>query len=163
GHTYVMGGFDGTHTAADVLQTDDGTSFRVVTQLPVPVRYPGIAVSGSTIYLFGGQVGSGQTADIQAIDVASGTARIVGTLPQALSEATAWTQQGQVFLAGGRVGSTIVRTIWRFDPAGGQAVAVASLPRPTADAPVAVIGTDAFLFGGEGPSRLNGIVRVSLQ
>ena len=105
GHAYVLGGYTGVSQPASVLTTDDGSTFRDVAQLPVPVRYPGMAATGSTIYLFGGQTGSSQTADIQAVDVATGTATVIGTLPQAMSEATAWVQRGVVYLAGGKVGT----------------------------------------------------------
>lgn len=164
-HTYVLGGFDGTNMTPDVLQTDDGITFKTVTQLPVPVRYPGIAVVGNVIYLFGGQTSSQaghQTGTVQAVDVVAGTARVIGNLPQALTEATAWVQGGAIFLAGGRQGSAAVAAVMRFDPTSGQAVVVGNLPRPTADAPVAVVGDVAYLFGGEGAARLTGIVKVTV-
>jgi hypothetical protein len=164
-HTYVLGGFDGSNMTADVLQTDDGVTFHTVTQLPVPVRYAALAVSGNVIYLFGGQTSSQaghQTATIQAVDVAAGTARLVGNLPQPLTEATAWVQGGAILLAGGRQGSSAVSGVMRFDPATGQSTALGNLPRPTADAPVAVVGGVAYLFGGEGATRLTGIVKVTL-
>jgi len=165
GHTYVLGGFDGTSMTADVLQTDDGVTFRTVAQLPVPVRYPAITVSGNVIYLFGGQTSSQAghlTATIQAVDVAAGTARVVGNLPQPLTEASAWVEGGAVFLGGGRQGSAAVSAVMRFDPASGVATVVGNLPRPTADAPVAVVGGVAYLFGGEGTARLTGIVKVAI-
>ena len=164
-HSYVLGGFDGTNMTADVLATDDGITFRTVTQLPVPVRYPALAVVGNVIYLFGGQTSSQaghQTATVQAVDVVAGTARVVGNLPQPLTEATAWVQGGAVLVAGGRQGSAAVSTVTRFDPSTGQSTAIGSLPRPTADAPVAVVGGVAYLFGGEGATRLTGIVKVTI-
>jgi hypothetical protein len=164
-HVYVLGGFDGTNLAADVLQTDNGATFRSVARLPVPVRYPAVAAMGNIIYLFGGQTSSqagNQTAAVQAIDVAAGTARVIANLPQAMSEATAWVQQGAFIIAGGRQGAAAGSAIVRFDPATGQTTALGSLPRPTADAPVAVINDVAYLFGGEGTSRLTGIVKITL-
>jgi hypothetical protein len=162
GHAFVLGGFDGSHVATQVLETDDGVTFNVVAQLPEGVRYPASAVVGSTIYLLGGQAGAGQTADVQAVDVGSHSAKVVGRLPNAISEATAWVQRGELYLAGGRQGTAVSPTIWRVDPATGQAVAVGALPAPAADAPVAVVGDTAFLFGGEGGGRLASIVKVTL-
>ena len=163
GHAIVLGGFDGTNATPDVLETDDGATYRVLTQLPVSVRYPAVAVAGSTVYLFGGQRGTSQTSSIQAIDVASGTARIVGQLPQPLSEATAWVQSGGIYIAGGRHGSAVTADMLRFDPATGQITAAGTLPAPEADAPVGVVGDRAYLFGGEGAGRLATIVEVSVD
>jgi N-acetylneuraminic acid mutarotase len=161
GHTYVLGGFDGSKSATAVLQTDDGVNFTVIAQLPDAVRYPAMTVVGSTIYLFGGQVGTAQTADIQAVDVTARTARVVAKLPVAITEATAWVQGGAVYLAGGRQGTTVSSAIWRVEPGSGQVITVGALPAPAADAAVAVLGDVAYLFGGEGKGRLKSIVKVN--
>jgi hypothetical protein len=50
----VLGGYDGANIVGDVVSTVDGTSFTKVGTLPVPVRYPAIAVLRNAIYLFGG-------------------------------------------------------------------------------------------------------------
>ena len=72
---YVVGGYDGTTADPQVLSTTDGSSFRQVGSLPVPVRYPAVAARGRMIYAFGGQrIGgaAGAIDDIQRIDTTSG-------------------------------------------------------------------------------------------
>ena len=51
---YVVGGYDGTNGDAAVLATSNGTRYRTVANLPVPVRYPAVAARGGRIYVFGG-------------------------------------------------------------------------------------------------------------
>jgi hypothetical protein len=64
GTTYLLGGYDGTTYDATVLATPDGRRFAVAARLPVPVRYPAVAVLGRQIWVFGGQTSHGITNDI---------------------------------------------------------------------------------------------------
>ena len=167
GHAYVLGGFDGAGPSADVLETDDGITFHVAATLPVPVRYPAIAVVGSTIYLLGGQSVSGPAGngapvtDIQAVDLATGSATLVGRLPGALTEASAFAVRGAIFVAGGVRGGIVQRGVFRLDTATGALTPVATLPEPRADAAVAQIGDTTYLVGGEGPGRLSSVVALT--
>ncbi|MFI5040236.1 MAG: hypothetical protein ACHQNA_00050 [Acidimicrobiales bacterium] len=161
GHAYVLAGFDGTTGQADVLRTDDGVTFTVVARLPVPVRYPGIVTVGSVIYLLGGVVGGRSVDDIQAVDVAAGSARVVAHLPTPVSDAMAFTLRGSVFLAGGLTGGTPRAAIERVDLATGTETPAGALPAPVADAGVGQVGDTAYLIGGEGPGRLSSILAVS--
>jgi len=79
GHAFVLGGFDWARDPATYLEPVDGASFRVVAQLPHPVLYAGVAALGNVRYLLGGQVGSHQTAEVQAVDVSSGATRSTST------------------------------------------------------------------------------------
>jgi len=166
GRGYVVGGFDGTKPTADVLVTDDGTTFHVAATLPVAVRYPAIAVLGSKIYVIGGQSVSGPAGngppvgDVQAVDVSNGSATVVSQLPGALTEASAFVLQGAVFVAGGVRGGIVQRSVFRLDPATGALSPVATLPEPRADAAVASVGATAYLIGGESPARLSSIVTL---
>ncbi|HET9728519.1 MAG TPA: hypothetical protein VFR41_03810, partial [Acidimicrobiia bacterium] len=113
---YLVGGYDGTSASPDVLATTDGTAFRTVAKLVTPVRYPAIATSGSRIYVFGGAVNGVASNVVQSIDVASGRAETVGTLPAARTEADAFTLNGTIYLAGGLVNGAPSADILRFDP-----------------------------------------------
>src|SRR5207237_7348456 len=104
GRTYGLGGYDGKSDQADVLVTTDGVSYKVVTQLPTPVRYAGVAAVGTTIYLVGGEHNGAQISQIQAVDVASGTAKVVSNLPVPLSHESVFILDGTMFMAGGRSG-----------------------------------------------------------
>ena len=55
GTAYVVGGYDGPSLDPAVLATADGATFRTVTDLSVPVRYPAVAALGGLIYVFGGE------------------------------------------------------------------------------------------------------------
>ena len=165
-HAYVIGGFDGTQPTPDVLETDDGLTFHVAATLPVAVRYPAIAVVGTTIYVIGGQSVSGPTGDgpavndVQAVNVADGTATLVSHVPGAVTEAAGFTLRGAIFVAGGVRAGIVQKGVFRLDPASGALTPVATLPEPRADAAVATIGDTAYLVGGESPSRLASVVTL---
>jgi outer membrane protein assembly factor BamB len=104
--TYVVGGYDGAHPDAAVLATTDGHTFTTVAMLPVPVRYPAVAVLGGKIFVFGGQAVTGPQAGapadaIQAVDPVRHTAAVIGHLPEPLAGAAAVTVGGELFVAGG--------------------------------------------------------------
>jgi outer membrane protein assembly factor BamB len=104
--TYLVGGYDGTRPDAPVLATVGGRTFRPVTVLPVPVRYPAVAALGGRIFIFGGQAITGPQAGapvdaIQAVDPARHSAAVIGHLPEPLAGAAAVTVGGELFVAGG--------------------------------------------------------------
>src|SRR5437588_160486 len=78
GTAYVVGGFDGRGMTRDVLATTDGRVFRKVARLAIGVRYPavaavggavsdaGVAVSGATAWLVGGET-SGPAAPVATV------------------------------------------------------------------------------------------------
>ena len=121
GTTYLLGGYDGTTYDATVLATTDGRRFTVAARLPVPVRYPAVAVLGRQIWVFGGQTSHGITNDIQRISLPSagpgapagrgGVAvpvararrlRWPGTCREPTTAAAAFTLGGAVYVAGGQ-------------------------------------------------------------
>jgi hypothetical protein len=127
GTAYLLGGYDGAGYDATVLATRDGRRFSVVARLPVPVRYPAVALLGGQIWVFGGQTSSGITNDIQRISLPgtsqtgasqtgasqtgasqtgasqrSGTAAVAGHLPQPTTAATAFALGGALYIAGGQ-------------------------------------------------------------
>ncbi len=148
---YVLGGYDGTSPLDSVLATGDGASFSQVATLPAPGRYLAVAALGGRIYAFGGETASGGSSDaIQEVDPATGEARIVGHLPQALSHAAAVVLGGAVYVLGGEAGGAPSDRIWRFEPDGGKVVAAGRLPTPVSGGAAAVVGSTAYLIGGKG-------------
>jgi N-acetylneuraminic acid mutarotase len=161
GRIYIVGGFNGRVVLHDVLATTDGATFLVIAHLPVAVRYPAVAVEGTTIYLIGGQTANGPTTTIQSVNVADGTAKVVAQLPQALVEATAFALGNQLFVAGGRNGSVYRGEVDRLDITTGALTPVATLPGPVADAGSATVGSTIYLAGGESPARLDQILAIN--
>jgi N-acetylneuraminic acid mutarotase len=159
----VLGGYTGTSLPTSVLATSDGSAFRTVAELPVPVRYAGVAAIGNVVYVIGGEAAGVPKTEIQAIDLTAGTASVVGRLPAPLTQETAFTLGGSVYLAGGKVAGTTTSAIYRFTPGSSppQVVQEGTLPEPVADAPIAVLGQTAYLFGGETPSRSSAIVSIT--
>jgi outer membrane protein assembly factor BamB len=101
---YVVGGYDGTKADPEVLATTDGSTFHDVAALPVPVRYPAVAVSGGKIFVFGGQAVTAAAApvdDIQMVDPAAGRASVVGHLPFPVAGAVAVSVGGHLYVTGG--------------------------------------------------------------
>ena len=80
---YIVGGYNGSTGDAAVLATSNGTGYRTVANLPVPVRYAAVAALGGRIYVFGGDATSGAragapVATVQMIDPATHHAAVVG-------------------------------------------------------------------------------------
>jgi hypothetical protein len=160
GTTYIVGGFDGSAMATDVLATVDGVSFRPVAQLAVPVRYAALAGVGHSLWVVGGvtstsEGGTTDTDGVQKVDLLSGRVSVAGRLPRPLGHATAVVVAGQIFVVGGRAGTVPSATIWRLDPANGSLAAAGLLPEPVSDAGSVVVGGVGYLVGGEvtGPAE----------
>lgn len=145
----------------DVLATTDGTTFAAAATLTEPVRYPAVAAVGATVWVFGGIWNDQSTASIQKIDLATGTASVVGTLPAPLSHASAFVIDGSIFIAGGRNANGRTAEISRFDPVALTTTPVAKLPQAITDAPTAVVGGTAYMLGGSTPGASNTIVAIS--
>jgi len=157
---YIVGGYDGTTYDPSVLATVDGTHFTTTATLPVPVRYPAVVALGNSVFSFGGQTGSGAgsgattTAAIQEIDPATHTARVVGTLPQALYGAAAFVIAGHIYLAGGQTGGGQTLTqLYEFDERTHGIADAGLLPQAVAFGGYATVGTGkaaiGYLVGGE--------------
>ncbi len=104
--TYIVGGYNGSLPDAGVLSTVNGQTFEAVASLPVPVRYPAVAVLGTKLYVFGGQAITGPGAgepvdDIQVVDPANRKAWVAGRLPEPLSGGLAMNINGSIYVAGG--------------------------------------------------------------
>lgn len=147
---YLVGGYDGIHLAPDVLETADGSRFRVVTQIPIPVRYGAAAGFQDRLFVFGGQTGSGETSAIQEVNVETRRARIVGHLPVPLSHASAVVLGAFIYVLGGRTNGVASRRIWSFDQRSGQVRPAGLLPMALSDAGITTVGATAYLIGGEG-------------
>jgi hypothetical protein len=158
GTAYVLGGFDGTSSIADVLATTDAATFRTVAQLPQTVRYPAVAVLNGSIWLFGGTHNGREVTTIQHIDPTTGDAVIAGQLPVPISDASAVVIGGHLLILGGRSRAQILDTVVRFDPASGRTTAVGTLPYPVADAGAAVVDGVGYLVGGESPAKTASVV-----
>ena len=151
GTVYVAGGYDGTNFIPDVLSTKNGTSFSVVAQLPVPVRYPGVAIAGGKLWIIGGETGNGSETDsIQTVNLTTHAAAVTGHLPQPLGHAAAGVLDGSVYLFGGRSGGHALDSVMKLDAATAAFTTVGSIPLPMSDMAVAPMGETLYLIGGEG-------------
>jgi hypothetical protein len=158
----VVGGFDGSQPALDILATSDGTSFDVVARLAQPVRYPAAAVVGRTLYVFGGEWTGQASSAIQAVDLTSGTTHVSGQLPGPLAHAVAVTLNDRIYLAGGRTGTAgYQNVVWAFDPTASAVHQAGRLPSPESDASATTIGSTAYLCGGEDPATRSAIVALT--
>ncbi len=147
---YLVGGYDGSAMDAEVVATTDGRSYHPVAALPVPVRYPAVAVLGSQIYVFGGIGANGHpTRAVQVVDPSSRTARVVGHLPVPLDGAAAGVLGGTVYLAGGRTAAGATRAVYAFQPSSASFLRAGSLRVPTANAGAAVSNGRLWIVGGE--------------
>jgi hypothetical protein len=159
GKVVVLGGYNGHRTLKDILVSTDGVHFTVLTQLPVPVRYPAAVVRGSQIWVYGGDVNLKPVDVIQRIDLAAGTATVVGHLPGPLSHEAGLVFGTSVWLAGGSTATGTTAALWRSDD-GLAFVRSGSLPAPRSDAGVAMVQGVGYLVGGEGTGRFDTVVAV---
>ncbi len=147
---YVVGGYDGKAMEPEVVSTTDGRSYRPVVALPVPVRYPALAVLGSQIYVFGGLLANGHPSNaVQLVDPANRTAHVVGRLPKPLDGAAAGVLGGTVYLAGGSNGRGPTSAVYAFEPGNASFLRAGSLRVPTANAGTAVSDGRLWIVGGE--------------
>jgi hypothetical protein len=161
GRIYLVGGYNGKVVLHDVLMTTDGATFQVIAHLPVAVRYPAVAVLGTTIYVIGGDAATGPTTTIQSVNIANGITKVVAQLPQPIVEASAFAIGNNVFVAGGITGSVYRAEVDRIDLASGGLTPVATLPGPLADTAAASLGGTVYLAGGESPTRLDQVLTVT--
>jgi hypothetical protein len=160
---YVLGGYDGAKGSTTVLRTRDGRTFAVVGTLPVSVRYPAVAATSESIWLFGGEHAGKQVTDVQKIDLTTGESSVAGHLPRPIAHAGAFTMDGLIFVAGGRTGATATDIVLRFDPAAVKFTAAGHLAAARSDFGVAVVGTTAYLVGGESPKTVDTVIQVRVQ
>ncbi|HEU5003411.1 MAG TPA: hypothetical protein VFW71_11625 [Actinomycetota bacterium] len=161
GKVYLLGGYNGQADQPDILETTDGVTFKLLTTLPLPVRYAGIGVVGNTIFLVGGEHNGAQTNAIQAVDVQAATATVISHLPVALSHESAFVLGGSLFVAGGRSGATTRFQVDAVSPHTGGLTRAGALTQPIADAGIGQLGQTVYLIGGETPAQLRTIVRIS--
>jgi hypothetical protein len=177
--TYIVGGYDGTSPDPSVLSTTDGRTFKSVARLRVPVRYPAVGAAGGKLYVFGGEAVAGRHAghpvtDIQEVDPAAHTARVVADMPEPMEASVALVLGGNLYLAGGDtttpqaakrgVGALqgaapthspgsprlfTIATIWAFQPATRRLLDAGRLQVPVSHAGVSVLGKHAWVIGGE--------------
>jgi N-acetylneuraminic acid mutarotase len=151
GTVYLAGGYDGTRLLPDVLSTHNGTSFTVVAQLPVPVRYPAVAVADGKLWVVGGDTGDSTATDaIQTVDLKTHAASVAGHLPEPISHAVAAQLGNTVYLFGGRSGGNALDTVLALDAAKASFSPAGSLPLPGSDMAAVPIGETVYLIGGEG-------------
>ena len=116
GAVYLAGGYDGMNLSPDVVVTRDGTHFAVLARLPVPVRYPAMAVAAGRVWVIGGTATTGDSSAVQTIDLRSHVATVAGHLPRPLAHAAAANIGGTIYLFGGRAGTTVLDSIWALNP-----------------------------------------------
>lgn len=175
--TYVVGGYDETTYAPQVLATTDGTHYRTAATLAVPVRYPAVVAEGGLLYVFGGQIAAAGSATaatdaVQVVDPVAHTAKVVAHLPQPVYGAAAFLLRGTLYVAGGQVPGGVTSTaIEAFVPSTHKVLNAGTLPQAEAFGGYATVGTGrsavGYIVGGEvaaqsGPDQA-GIASGTLQ
>ncbi len=145
---YVIGGYDGTSELPGVLASTDGATFRPVGQLGDTVRYGAAYASPSAVWVFGGEHQGKTIADIQRVDIATGTSAVVGTLPHPLAHAAVAVISGQVLISRRHRRPQPARRDLRIRPDRRFGQLVGSLPESVSDMATAVVGDTAYIIGG---------------
>ena len=142
---FVIGGGSANGPDPRIWATTDGTIARLVGRLKIGVRYAATAVSGASIYVFGGATSTGVRSEIQRFDTTTGRTSVVGRLPVRLSHAASMVLDGRVLVIGGASSDAI----WSFDPGPASVTRVGRLPYPVSDAAAVVIGSRGYLHRRE--------------
>jgi outer membrane protein assembly factor BamB len=157
GRAYLVGGYTGTRYATAVLRMK-GARMSLVARLPRGLRYAGVAAIDKTIYVAGGLTQSGETAAIDAVDLATGTVRRIGALPRPLAHAPLVAMGGALYLIGGQTAAgSASATILRIDPRTGATTAVGRLLQPLADAAAVTVGSRVIVLGGAASVPTNAV------
>ncbi|MGZ6976902.1 MAG: hypothetical protein ACXVJW_02245 [Acidimicrobiia bacterium] len=154
---YLVGGYDDSSVRASALSTGDGAAFAVLGDLPVPVRYPAVAASGTDVVVIGGtrnayDSAAGDTAAVQVLDTRTGAVRLAGQLPKTLSHAVAATVRGQIYVFGGRWGGVPTAQVWHWDVTTSALVPVGTMTAAVTDGAAVTVGDSAYYVGGEAPN-----------
>jgi hypothetical protein len=160
GRAFVIGGGTPARLDPAVLVTTDGIHFKAFATLLAGVRYPAVAVADGFILAIGGTDGTRDVADIQLIDPATGSVRVIGHLPDGLSHAAALVVGRHLLVAGGRSGGIAQDTIWEIDPVTGNAIRAGRLPAAVSDAAAIVVNGVGYLIGGETDTLVASIVSI---
>ena len=163
GRAIVVGGYDGTTPAlGEVLTSSDAVHWSRLGRLRVPVRYPGVAVLGRDIWVFGGERSGTEVRVVQRISP-DGRVRVVGRLPTPLGHEAAAVLGHRILVAGGRTAAdTLTARMWWFDPATRRFTAAGSLPHRLADSGVAQERGAVWLVGGERPTFSAQVLKIAL-
>jgi N-acetylneuraminic acid mutarotase len=158
---FIAGGGDPPSVDPRVLSTTDGAHFTDVAKLQQPVRYAAVAALDNKIYVIGGEIGTGDTSDVQVVDIASGTVTQGPPLPEPLSHAAAVVLNGAIYVLGGRNAGKASGGIERIDPIDGSVSVAGRLPYKVSDAAATVVDGTAYLIGGESKAPLDSVVAIT--
>lgn len=159
----VVGGGASGRADPRVLATSDGVHFRVVANLPIPVRYAAVVAIGSTVIVMGGVSSAGDVSAIQAVDLDRGTAAVASRLPMTMSHATALVLGDVVVVAGGRHRGRPLHSVLEVDPTSFAIREVGHLPYAASDAAGVVVDGVGYLVGGESTRPLATIVKITAR
>lgn len=164
GRVVVVGGYDGTTTAlGDVLSSRDGVHWHRLARLPVPVRYPGVALWHGAVWVLGGERGGAMVRAVQRVSLRTGASRVVARLLRPVGHEAVAVLGGRMLVAGGRTSaSTLTRRMWWFDPRARRFTSAGRLPHRLADSAVVLGDHVAWLVGGETPGFSSQVLRLGL-
>ena len=146
---YVIGGFDGVHWLNTVLAFTPHQPLRVLTHLPVPLRYASAAVVGNELLIAGGSTPTGASRAIYRVGLGDGAVSEIGHLPAPITHAGP-ARRPEMYLVGGR-GELVTSqrsTVYAIDPATGRVHMAGGLPKPLSDAAVVSMGSRLIVAGG---------------
>ncbi|MBI1920740.1 MAG: VCBS repeat-containing protein [Geobacter sp.] len=158
GRIYLLGGLSSNGITDEVQMYDPLTN----TWTPQPSLYQrvlgaGVATWGDSIYLAGGDpgTGSGVTNIVQLYHPADGIVRQIGTLVTPRFRMNATILNNKLYVVGGMGENAVLDTIEEFDLATNVSVMKTILPEPRTLAGVVAVGRKLYILGGTGNSAAN--------
>jgi N-acetylneuraminic acid mutarotase len=146
GSAIVSGGLDaGAVSTSTVFRVDAGGGAGSLSPLPSPIHDAAAAQVAGRLLVFGG--GESEGSD-RVVQVVPGPPRLVGTLPQALSDLDAAAVGSVAYVAGGWNGSSTNPDIYAARP-DGSVTRVGTLPIGVRYPAVGALGGRVVVAGGE--------------
>lgn len=136
---------------------------RALATIPMGVRYPAVAVSGSTLYVVGGYLASGAyTNQALAVNIKTGHVTELAPYPLSLQYAMGATYHGHVVVAGGQTASGWTAASYRWSSSKHRWITMPALPTPRGYGAMVAYQDGLVVIGGEGTSgALDSIVETS--
>jgi hypothetical protein len=146
---YVLGGWNGASTNADIYAATATGRLAIVGRLPLGLRYPAAAALGGRVIVAGGETAAGEPVTrAWSFDPGTGSTTQLPSLPVRTDHAAAAAMAGRFFLIGGLRRGQFTDAILSWAPGEGRWRPAGRLAAPLADMGAVAFGGEIWVIGG---------------
>lgn len=143
-------GTDGGPADAD----PDGTGWRPLAALPMPIQETGVAAIGNRVYVVGGFAGFDVLDQVHVYDIAADRWDTAADLPMPIHHANVAAVGGKLYVVGALTGQDFapIPDVWEYDPAQDEWIEKAPMPSALrrGAAAAGTVGNIIYVAGGSG-------------